>query len=39
MTYQDVDKALLVKENSVKLNVFLLYFPSDNPIIKVLKDY
>ncbi|MGF7156670.1 hypothetical protein GGR09_000015 [Bartonella heixiaziensis] len=37
--YPDADKVWFAKENAVRVEVSALYFPPDNPIIKVFEDY
>ncbi|EJF81675.1 Uncharacterised protein [Candidatus Bartonella washoeensis] len=37
--HPDADKVWFAKENTVKVGVSALYFPPDNPIIKVFEDY
>ncbi|GAA5095394.1 hypothetical protein [Bartonella acomydis] len=37
--HPDTQKVWLARENAVRVGVSALYFPSDNPIIKVFEDY
>ncbi len=37
--HPDANKVWLARENAVRVGVSALYFPSDNPIIKVFEDY
>ncbi len=37
--HPDADKVWLAKGNNTRVGVFALYFPPNNPIIKVFEDY
>ncbi|ETS14408.1 hypothetical protein Q649_01056 [Bartonella quintana JK 73] len=37
--HPDADKVLFARENALKVDVSALYFPPDNPIIRVFEDY